>query len=151
MKLKITLALLALLSPNAFAKGDCSYCAKMDELKASFAKVKPDAMNEKTIDRQNELVDASADLLKPVMKNTAKLSAEDWKRIMPFLGVVVQYDYQNLVADELLPVMGPGREVFFNELKAAEKNGTIKGKDADEIRVSFGTAEAIQERGNDDQ
>jgi hypothetical protein len=156
---KILIALSLLLSPVPFAQGeaygkdakeDCSYCAGMEKLKSGFAKVKPDAMNEKTIDRQNELVDSSADLLKPVMKDVAKLSAEDWKRILSFLGIVVRYDYQNLVADELLPVMGPGRETFFSELKKAEKAGTLKQADADEIRVSFGTAEAIQERGNDE-
>lgn len=156
--LKLTLALSILLGPVAFtageamaaAKGECGYCAGMDKLKAAFAKVKPDPMNEKTIDRQNELVEASADLLKKPMKEVSSLGAEDWKRIMPFLGVVVQYDYQNLVADELLPIMGKGREVFYSELKKAGKSGVIKQADADEILVSFGTAEAVQERGNDD-
>jgi hypothetical protein len=121
----------------------------MEALKEGFAKVKPDSMNEKTIDQQNKLVDESADLLGPVFKNTAKLKAEDWKRIMPCLGIVVRYDYQNLVADETLPLMGKHREIFFEELKKAEKSNTLKPGDADEIRVSFGTAEAIQERGND--
>jgi len=159
MKLKNTALIASLLlsslsfgAHSAFAaKADCSYCTEMEKLKSGFAKVKPEPLNAKTIDRQNELVESSTDLLKIALKDVKHLSDEDWKRLMPFIAIVARFDYQNIAADELLPVMGKGREIFFSELKQAEKSGVLKHAEADEILVSFGTAEAIQERGSDDK
>lgn len=142
MRLWILAALFALASVPAHA---CDYCAELDKLKAAFAKVKPEPMNHKTLDQQTKLVDDASALLKKAMQSPKKLGADDWKRLLPFLGTVVTYDYQNLTADELLPVLGADHEYFFTEVNKAEKAGHLSRSAADEIRIAFSTAEAVQE------
>ena len=123
----------------------CDYCADLEKLKSSFAKVKPEPLNHGTIDQQTKLVDEASTLLKKAMKVPKKLGSADWNRLLPFLGTVVTYDYQNLTADELLPLLGSDHDYFFAEVTKAEKTGALSRAAADEIRIAFSTAEAVQE------
>lgn len=142
---------LMIASVTSFAADNCSYCGEMEKLKAGFAKVKPDAMNNATIDRQNDLVDKSLALIQKVLKEKKDFPVADMRRVIPFLGIVVTYDYQNLVADELLDQLHPHADRFFQEVTRMEKERAITSERADEIRIAIGTAEAVAEDGTDPQ
>lgn len=147
MKWFVFVSLLSL--PLAAEAKACSYCGKMEAIKQTMAKVKPEAMNAKTIDQQDKLVEDAADLLLKVFKENKKLPEADLQRIIPFVGQVIRYDYQNILAGELLDVMEPQLDRFFEYVTKFEKSGVINQKTADEIRVSIGTAESVREDGTD--
>lgn len=149
MKALIFTLMLLPLAGSAFGADGCSYCPEMDRLKAEFAKVKPDPMDNATIDHQDDLVEKSLDLMLKVIKDHPAFPAADMRRVIPFLGLVVTYDYQNLVADELLDSMKRHERRFFRELTAMEKEGAVSATMADEIRVAIGVAEAVREDGTD--
>jgi hypothetical protein len=140
----LLLCWLAFASVPAMAK-DCSYCAEVEKLQKEFSLVKPEPRNLLTIDHQNKLVDASSSVLQKALKNPTALSSKDWARVLPFLATVVKFDYQNLTADDLLPVLGKNQDALLEAVAEAEKSGQLKTDAADEIRTAFGTAAVVRE------
>lgn len=140
------LILVLLISPAAGFAADCSYCAEMKRIEEGFSQVKPDPMNAKTIDRQNALVDDGVKVLAQAFRNG---QSADFERVIPFFALVIRYDYQNLAAEQLVPVLGDKTERFFATLKTMERAGRVRKEDARNIRIAVGTAEGVREQGTD--
>lgn len=137
-----------LLTVPAFAN-DCSYCGKATEIKKEFSKVKPDSMNAKTIDKQNALVDRSISLIKEVIKKNPKVPDRDMRNIISLMAVAVDYDYQNLMSEDILGLMSSEIERFFKTIDAMEKNKKLSSKQADELRTAMAVAEEVGKTGSD--
>ncbi|MCO5141562.1 MAG: hypothetical protein M9962_00560 [Oligoflexia bacterium] len=146
--LVISLSLSFFTAGASFADS-CSYCAKITEIKKDFSKVKPDSMNEKTIDKQNALVDRSIELIKDVIKKNPKIPDSDMKNIISLMVVAVDYDYQNLMSEDVLGVLQPEIERFFKTITSLEKEKKITSKQADELRTAMAVAEEVGKSGTD--
>ncbi len=150
MKKFVILGLFSAFVLEAAFAVDCTYCQRMDTLKAGFSRVVPDSMNNETIDRQNELVDGTTDLVLEVVRSSSRLPQADLERIVGLLAIAAPYDYENSMSERILVVLKPQIESFFSEITRQLKAGKLTAKQADDLRISMGTAEQVQMQGGTD-
>jgi hypothetical protein len=142
--------LMALAVGPAFAKAsDCSYCDRLEKVKISARKLKPDSMNEKTIDQQIALVEQTADVLIEVLKKHKQVPAKDLERMVQALAVALPFDYENYLADLLVGTLKSRVQQFFDEVDRQEKAKKLTAAQADEIRTALGVSEQVIKHGQD--
>lgn len=144
------LALLFVFPGSSLPAKACSYCDKIERLRADTKKVKPDALDAKTIDRQLDLLKQGIELILAVLKDKPSLPAADRARVVEIMALVNPYDYQYLLAERLLEEASKSQvEEIFREIDRQEKARKISAEVADDLRISIGVAENSAEHGTD--
>jgi hypothetical protein len=144
--LLLNLIFLLLGISSAFAS-DCSYCGKLDRLKARFARVTPDPMNEKTIDLQDELLGQTEGMIKEIAKRGP--SDKDVERIVSLLAVAVPFDYSESLGEGLYHTYKPFSDRLYAEVRRQEKERRLSADQAKEIIINIATGENTIENGTD--
>jgi hypothetical protein len=126
----------------------CSYCEKLELLQAEFQKVKPDAMDEKTIDQQVYLVTTTEKMAIQVLGGKVAPESGDWARLVPLLATAQTYDFSNTMAEDVSAALISHKrlEAFYVEVEKLKKSGALNDSQVQSLQIAFGTAEhTIQE------
>jgi hypothetical protein len=148
MRLLPIFTLMILLAPAARAD-NCSYCTKLTEIQNGFAQTKPDPANDKTMDRQLELVNETEELVTKVLAGKKEPATDDWGRLIPLLATAAAYDYDNTLAEDVSSALGAREKKLTSEIERLKQAGTLTDKQFEALSVSYGTAEHTNAHGTD--
>lgn len=149
MKILFFTLMLSLAAGHAFS-ADCSYCGKADALKARFSQLKPDPMDEATIDEQDELVGQTEELIKQIVRGK-KPSDADLVAVIHILKVAVPFDYSESLGESLAGTFKPYADRVYTLVRKEQKAKRLTRGQAEDVIMNLAIGENTVERGTDSQ
>lgn len=141
----------ALLTAGFAARADnCSYCGRIDRLRADMAKVKPEPLNEKTGLKQSKMVDEGIDIAEGVLKKSDKdISAQDLEQIVKLLADLTPYDAPNIIGQSIVDTGRKHLKRVLSEVRRQDAAKTITREQSKRLIDGLAMAEDVSRNGND--